>query len=50
MFSILSTDQKVNDSFSIELKSKELTDRHVSNVRFSVKISLTKQSKKRTEF
>ena len=40
----------IENSFDKELKSKELTDRHVSNVRFSVKVSLTKQSKKRTEF
>ena len=50
MFSILSTDQKVNDSYSIELKNKKVTDRHVSNGRFSVTILLTKQSQKRTVF
>ena len=44
--SILSTDQKVNDSFSIESKRKEPPDRHVSNARFLVKISSTEQSKK----
>ena len=43
--SILSTDKKVNDSFSIESKKKEPTDRHVSNARFLVSISWTEQSK-----
>ena len=43
--SILSNDKKVNDSFSIELKRKEPKDRHVSNARSLVSISLIEQSK-----
>ena len=39
--SILSTDQKVNDSFSIESKRKEPPDRHVSNARLLVRSKKT---------
>ena len=43
--SILSTDKKVNDSFSKEWKRKEPAHKHVSTARFLVSISLTEQSK-----